>query len=72
MHVDLEQLDTYKDFGVTCSDDTDGTISVITVTGVGSINTDLPSAEPYVITYECSDVLGNKATAQRTVQVNSP
>ena len=72
MHVDLEQLDTYKDFGATCSDDTDGTISNITVTGVGSINTDLPSAEPYVITYECSDVLGNKATAQRTVQVNSP
>ena len=71
-HVNLEQLETYKDSGVTCSDGTDGTISVITVTGIESINTDLPSVEPYVITFECSDVLGNKATVQRTVQVNSP
>ena len=71
-HVELEQLDVYTDSGATCTDNTDGTITDITVIGVESINTDLPSAEPYLITYECSDVLGNKGTAQRTVQVNSP
>ncbi|CAL6334797.1 unnamed protein product [Bathycoccus prasinos] len=71
-HVELEQLDVYTDSGATCTDNTDGTVTDITVIGVESVNTDLPSAEPYVIIYECSDVLGNKGTAQRTVQVNSP
>jgi len=71
-HVELEQLDVYTDSGATCRDNTDGTITDITVIGVESVNTAFPSAEPYVITYECSDVLGNKGTAQRTVQVNSP
>ncbi|CAL6300117.1 unnamed protein product [Bathycoccus prasinos] len=71
-HVEFEQLDVYTDSGATCTDNMDGTVTDITFIGVESINTDLPSAEPYVITYECSDVLGNKGTAQRTVQVNSP
>ena len=71
-HVELEQLDVYTDSGATCRDNTDGTITDITVIGVESVNTNFPTVEPYIITYECSDVLGNKGTAQRTVQVNSP
>tara|TARA_B100001540_G_scaffold313276_1_gene335899 strand:- start:802 stop:6552 length:5751 start_codon:yes stop_codon:yes gene_type:complete len=70
--VELEQLDVYTDSGATCRDNTDGTITDITVIGVESVNTNFPTVEPYIITYECSDVLGNKGTAQRTVQVNSP
>ena len=62
----------YTDSGATCRDNTDGTITDITVIGVESVNTNFPTVEPYIITYECSDVLGNKGTAQRTVQVNSP
>jgi len=70
--VELEQLDVYTDSGATCRDNTDGTITDITVIGVESVNTNFPTVEPYIITYECSDVLGNKGTAQRTVQINSP
>ena len=55
---------TYTDAGVTCTDDTDGTISPVTT---GSVDASTPGT--YTISYSCTDSAGNKATASRTVEV---
>ena len=59
--------DTYSDPGTTCTDDTDGSLTVDTdASGV-----DTQAAGTYQVTYTCTDSSGSEATAIRTVIVTA-
>ena len=58
---------TYTDAGATCRDGIDGVI--IPTSNASDVDTETPGT--YTITYTCTDNAGNKATAYRTVIVES-
>ena len=67
--VTLTVGDIYTDAGATCTDDTDGAISV----SDDSANVDTQTPNSYTITYSCTDTSGNIATpVYRTVTVEEP
>ncbi len=67
--VTLTVGDVYTDAGATCTDDTDGAISV----SDDSANVDTQTANSYTITYSCTDTSGNAAApVYRTVTVEEP
>ena len=58
---------TYVDEGATCSDSTDGDITPTPDTS----EVDIHTPGTYTVTYTCTDMAGNTATATRTVIVGS-
>ena len=66
--VNLTIGDAYSDAGATCTDDTDGSLSVTD----DHTLVDTQTAGNYTITYECTDSSGNNATViTRTITVAS-
>ena len=64
--ISLTKGDTYNERGATCSDDTDGPISEVTVGG-DKVDTATPGT--YRVTYTCTDSSNNGVTVTRTVIV---
>ena len=58
----------FSDPGASASDNVDGVISDITVSGAGDVDTSV--AGSYTVTYSATDAAGNTATATRTVVVS--
>ena len=56
---------TYEDAGATCTDETDGSLTPITI----SDTVDTSSPGTYTVTYACTDSSGNRSTISRTVTV---
>ncbi len=56
---------TYEDAGATCTDETDGSLTPITI----SDTVDTSSPGTYTVTYACTDSSGNGSTISRTVTV---
>ncbi|MCC1485682.1 DUF5011 domain-containing protein, partial [Winogradskyella immobilis] len=66
--VDLNVGDTYTELGATATDNIDGDLTGnINITG--TVNTSI--AGVYIVTYSVSDVAGNSASVDRTVNVNA-
>ena len=63
--VNIKVGDSYTDAGATAVDDVDGEVNVTTV----SNDVDTTQIGTYYVTYEATDVAGNKATAKREVHV---
>ena len=66
--VHLTVGDKYADAGATCTDETDGTLSVTSDASAVSTQT----AGNHTITYGCADSAGNLETATRIVTVQEP
>lgn len=64
--VTIKQNATYTDAGATATDNVDGTITTKIVT-TSTVNVAVGGT--YTVTYEVSDIAGNKTTAVRTVLV---
>lgn len=70
--VTVIQREEYTDEGAQAQDAVDGFLKV-NVTGLGLINTSLPTEAPFIVTYTAADLSGNLAApVEREVSVISP
>jgi hypothetical protein len=66
--INLSVGESYAELGATATDDTDGPLSNLVITGSVDTNT----AGSYEIVYTATDAAGNRGTKTRTVEVTEP